>query len=158
VYYDSDSPIQQALVKEPAPTSGVRAAHHAGSTLQLAARPTAAVASLSASQDLGHSQQALLPAAIKIESLAGVMEGWAAALPRWDAQVTEPWFTFVERAYEAETALAERLRRLPTCRLFMCPIRQDVTLSLAGISIESDQGLAGACRAWARSARERGAG
>ena len=84
------------------------------------------------------------------------MESWAAALPRWDSEVTEPWFVFLERAYEAETSLAERLRRLPTCRLSMCPLRIQVSLKLVGISARSEQGLAAACRAWARNARADG--
>lgn len=71
-------------------------------------------------------------------ALADVMDEWATALPRWDAQVSEPWFVFVERAYEAETALASRLRRLPTCRLSMCPIREQVDLTLAGISVSTE--------------------
>jgi hypothetical protein len=86
-------------------------------------------------------------------ALADLMDGWAAALPRWDSQVTEPWFVFLERAYKAETALAQRLRRLPTCRLGMCPIREQVSLALAGISVDTDRGLAAACRAWAQKAR-----
>lgn len=89
-------------------------------------------------------------------ALADLMESWAAALPRWDSQVTEPWFVFLERAYKAETGLAERLRRLPTCRLAMCPIRAQISLTLAGISVSTDQGLAAACRAWAQKARAHG--
>lgn len=88
-------------------------------------------------------------------ALAELMEGWADALPRWDSQVTEPWFVFLERAYKAETALAERLRRLPTCRIFMCSMREQVSLRLADISVSTKEGLAAACRAWAQNARER---
>ena len=88
-------------------------------------------------------------------ALAGLIEGWADALPRWDSQVTEPWFVFLERAYKEETSLAERLGRLPTCRLTMCSVREQISLTLAGISVRTDQGLAAALRAWARKARER---
>ena len=88
-------------------------------------------------------------------ALAVLMESWADALPRWDGQVTEPWFIFLERAYEAETALADRLRRLPTCRIFMCAMREQVSLRLAGIGVSTKEGLAAACRAWAQTARER---
>lgn len=84
------------------------------------------------------------------------MESWAATLPRWDSEVTEPWFVFLERAYQAETSMAERLRRLPTCLLVMCPLRLKVSLKLAGISARSEQGLAAACRAWAQNARAGG--
>lgn len=76
-------------------------------------------------------------------------------MPRWDSQVSEPWFEFVERAYRAETGLAARLRRLPTCRLSMCPVREQVSLTLAGISVDTEKGLAAACRAWAQEARAR---
>lgn len=89
-------------------------------------------------------------------ALANLMESWAAALPGWDSQVTEPWFVYLERAYEAETSLAKRLRRLPTCRLSMCPLRMKVSLRLADISVSTKQGLAAACRAWARNARAGG--
>jgi hypothetical protein len=158
VYDDRPQLSADLLVKDrvPQPSARGTAAHHSGSTLRLAARPSAALASLSASQDFGRSQQEPSPTTIKIEALADLMEEWAAALPRWDAQVAEPWFAYLERAYEAETALAERLRRLPTCRLSMCPVRQDISLSLAGISVISDQGLPGACRAWSQMARQRG--
>ncbi|WP_210529650.1 hypothetical protein [Rubellimicrobium arenae] len=89
----------------------------------------------------------------QLTALAELMDNWGAALPRWDSQVAEPWFFFLERAYSAETGLAERLRRLPTCRLSMCPLREQVRLSLAGISVETDRGLAAACQAWAQEAR-----
>ena len=89
-------------------------------------------------------------------AIADLMERWAAVLPRWDSEVTEPWFVFLERAYKAETSLAERLRHLPTCHLSMCPLRMQVSLKLAGISVSTEQGLAAACRAWARQARAGG--
>jgi hypothetical protein len=89
-------------------------------------------------------------------ALADLLENWADTLPRWDSDVTEPWFVFLERAYQAETGLAERLRRLPTCYLVMCPLRLKVSLKLAGISSRSDQGLAAGLRAWARNARTGG--
>lgn len=94
--------------------------------------------------------------AAQLLALADLIESWGAALPRWDSQVVEPWFVFVERAYKAETDLAERLRRLPTCRIFMCPVRENVSLTLAGIRVETDKGLAAVCRAWAREARVHG--
>lgn len=89
-------------------------------------------------------------------AIADLMESWAATLPLWESEVPEPWFEFLERAYNAETSLAERLRRLPTCRLYMCPRRMEVSLKLAGIHVSTEQGLAAACRAWARQARKGG--
>ena len=89
-------------------------------------------------------------------AIADLMEGWAAVLPRWDSEVTEPWFVFLERAYKAETSLAEKLRQLPTCLLSMCPLRMQVSLKLAGISVSTKHGLAAACRAWAQKARAGG--
>ncbi len=127
-------------------------------TLRLAMRSTSststadplAEAGTETPQDPGSQPSAQLLA------LAELMEGWAAALPRWDSRVTEPWFVFLERTYKAETALAERLGRLPTCRLSMCPVREQVHLTLAGISVSTEQGLAAACRAWAQKARAHG--
>lgn len=89
-------------------------------------------------------------------ALADLMESWAATLPRWDNDVIEPWFVFLERAYQAETSMAERLRRLPTCDLVMCPLRLKVSIKLAGISGRSEQGLAAGLCAWARNARTGG--
>jgi hypothetical protein len=123
--------------------------------LRLAMRstPSTSSADLSVEPEPERPQGADSQQSAQLLALADVMEGWAAALPRWDSQVTEPWFVFLERAYQAETSLAERLRRLPTCRLVMCQVREQVSLALAGISVSSDQGLAAACRTWAQKAR-----
>ncbi len=91
---------------------------------------------------------AFLAAADQLESLAE-------ALPRWSQDGQEPWYVFVDRRYEAETALIERLRRSPNCRLKACPVRMHVDLTLGGISVTTDQGLASACREWSRSVRAR---
>ena len=88
-------------------------------------------------------------------ALADLLEGWADALPRGHVQGSERWDVFLDRVYEAEMALAERLRELPTCRLSMCPFREKVTLVLAGVRVRTAGGLAGACRAWARVVKAR---
>lgn len=136
----------------------VRTPDHKRPTLRLALRsmPPESTAGPLAALESKRLQDAGLQASEQLLALAELMESWALALPRWDNQVTEPWFVFLDRAYKAETDLAERLRRLPTCRLFMCPIRQQVSLTLADISISTDKGLASACRGWARNARAQG--
>ena len=124
-------------------------------TLRLKPGPTppASPAEPSEAPETDTTQSAGSQPSAQLLALAELMEGWAAGLPRWDSQVTEPWFVFLERAYKAETALAERLGRLRTCRLVMCPVREQVSLRLARISVSSDQGLAAACRTWAQKAR-----
>lgn len=131
------------------------ASSHVRPTLRLAVRSTSSTSSADpvVAPEPGKPQNAESQQSAQFLALADLMEGWAAALPRWDSQVTEPWFVFLERAYQAETSLADRLRQLPTCRLVMCPIREQVSLALAGINISSEQGLAAACRAWAQKAR-----
>jgi hypothetical protein len=131
------------------------ASTHVRSTLGLAVRstPSTSSADLVVAPEPEKPQDARSQQSAQLLALADLMEGWAAALPRWDSQVTEPWFVFLERAYQAETSLAERLRQLPTCRLVMCQVREQVSLALAGISVSSDQGLAAACRTWAQKAR-----
>lgn len=84
------------------------------------------------------------------------LERWAAGLPRWSNDGQEPWYVFVERRYEAETAITDQLRRAPTCRLKTCPLRMHVDLVLGGISVSTDQGLAAALREWARRTRAQG--
>lgn len=88
-------------------------------------------------------------------ALADLLERWAEALPRGHVQGSERWDVFLDRVYEAEMALAERLRKLPTCQLSMCPFREKVTLVLAGVRVRTEGGLAGACRAWAGAVRAR---
>ena len=88
-------------------------------------------------------------------ALADLLEGWAEALPRGHVQGSERWDVFLDRVYEAEIALAKRLRKLPTCQLSMCPFREKATLALAGVRVRTEGGLAGACRAWARVVRAR---
>ena len=124
-------------------------------TLRLAVRSTksSSIADPFVALETEQPQDAGSQPSAQFLALAELMESWADALPRWDSQVTEPWFVFLERAYKAETGLAEHLGRLPTCRLVMCPVREQVSLSLAGIGVSTDQGLAATCRAWARDAR-----
>jgi aminoglycoside phosphotransferase len=93
--------------------------------------------------------------AAQLLALADLLERWAEALPRGHVQGSERWDVFLDRVYEAEMALAERLRALPTCRLSMCPFREKVTLALAGVRVRTECGLAGACCAWARAVRAR---
>ena len=81
------------------------------------------------------------------------LEEWAAELPRWHPGSNELWHEFLDRLYEADRALAARLRRLPTCELWMCPTRTAIELSLGGIRIRSEKGLAAACRIWAAEVR-----
>lgn len=157
--YIHPSPV--TLVKDlagPAAPGGSatdEASQHVRPTLGLAMRPKSSTSSADPSVALEPVErlEAKSQQSGQLLALADLMEGWAAALPRWDSQVTEPWFDFLERAYKAETSLAERLRRLPTCRLVMCLLREQVSLTLAGISVSSEQGLAAACRAWAQKAR-----
>jgi chloramphenicol 3-O-phosphotransferase len=88
--------------------------------------------------------------AAQMLALADLLEKWAEALPRGHVQGSEGWDVFLDRVYEAEIALTERLRKLPTCRLSMCPFREQVTLVLAGVRVSTESGLARTCRAWAR--------
>lgn len=81
------------------------------------------------------------------------LERWAESLPRWSEASQEPWYVFVDRRYEAEMSLIERLQRVPRCRIKFCPARMHVDLTLGGISVSTDQGLAAAFRGWARRAR-----
>ena len=81
------------------------------------------------------------------------LERWAESLPRWSEASQEPWYAFVDRRYEAEVALIQRLQRVPRCRLKVCPTRQYVDLVLGGISVSTHQGLAAALREWARRVR-----
>ena len=84
---------------------------------------------------------------------ADQLEAWAESLPRWSQGGQEPWYVFLDRSYEAEVAIIERLRRSPNCRLRTCPVRMQVDLTLGGISVSTDQGLAAALQEWARRTR-----
>ena len=88
-------------------------------------------------------------------AVAELLERWADALPRGRVQGSERWDVYLERRYEADMALAKRLLGLPTCRLSMCPMREQVTLTLAGVRVSTERGLAAACREWAHAVRTR---
>lgn len=83
------------------------------------------------------------------------LEQMAKALPRWNPHAGERWDIFLTRSYESEKALAAELRRTPGGKLFMCEIRQRVDLTLGGISVHSEHGLARACLDWVEAARAR---
>ena len=86
-------------------------------------------------------------------SVADHLDRWADSLPGWSQDGQEPWYVFVDRRYEAEVAIIERLRRSPNCRLRTCPVRMQVDLTLGGISVSTDHGLAAALQEWARRTR-----
>lgn len=88
-------------------------------------------------------------------AVAELLERWADALPCGRVEGLERWDVYLDRRYEADIALAKRLRGLPTCQLSMCPMREQVTLILAGVRVRTERGLADACRKWAHAVRAR---
>lgn len=140
------------LIHDPASAACREPGTHAapdGPKLRLVSRSSASTASAPPEAPLPRIPPEML-------ALAELMERWAEELPSFDPEAAEPWFVVLDRAFNAEMALAERLRRLPTCRLEMCAARQKVSLSLAGIRVRTKDGLAEACRAWAGRARVTG--
>jgi hypothetical protein len=95
--------------------------------------------------------------ALGLFQAADLLEQWANALPKRGSDGKEVWYEFLDRRYEAEVALIERLRQAPGCRLETCSLRREIRLTLAGITVHTDQGLASALREWARVARVRAA-
>jgi hypothetical protein len=86
------------------------------------------------------------------------LERWVEELPRWTEAGEELWWEFLDRRFEAETRLLERLRKAPQCQLDTCSARLRVELTLAGLRVSTDDGLAAALRAWARLVRTRAGG
>ena len=87
-------------------------------------------------------------------ALADLLEYWAETVPVWGPASTDPWYVFAERRYEAEKALMERLRPLPTCSIRGDEASTSVSLTLAGLQVRSQAGVAEACRAWAAKIRQ----
>ena len=83
------------------------------------------------------------------------VEAWANELPVWREGTNELWYEFLDREYEAEMALAARLRREPTCKIWMNADRNMVELKLGGLKVHSQHRLRGACLAWAAELRKR---
>ncbi|TNC74891.1 hypothetical protein [Rubellimicrobium roseum] len=89
----------------------------------------------------------------RLLTAADRLEEMVKALPRWNPQAGERWDEFLERSYEAEMNLANELRRVANCRLTMCSRRSRVDLTLAGISVTTNRGLARACLDWVEEVR-----
>jgi hypothetical protein len=86
---------------------------------------------------------------------ADQLDRWAEDLPRWHKGGNEPWWEFLDRRYAAETQLIEGLRKAPQCQLDTCPARLRVELTLGGLRVSTDKGLAAALLAWAKLVRAR---
>lgn len=105
--------------------------------------------------DLGHdvdrlgNRTALLAVALELRA-------WVLALPLWNSLDPDDWDSFLERRRRSENALAARLRRLPGCSLGWSENQNHADLTLAGVRVQSDRGLKGACEAWVAKARDRG--
>ena len=84
---------------------------------------------------------------------ADLLEQWASDLPKRGTDSEEFWHEFVARRQEAEVALIERLHEMPGCRFESCRLRRKIRLTLAGITVYTDDGLGTALRQWARKAR-----
>lgn len=89
----------------------------------------------------------------KVLAAAALLERWAEEVPMWTPGWNEPWYEFSERRFEAEKVLEARLRRSPSCQLWIDGQGTVVELSLAGIRVTSRACLTGACRAWAAEVR-----
>ncbi len=113
-----------------------------------------ALGGLTLAADPGHdvgrpeNRTALLAVALELRA-------WALALPLWDSLDADDWDTFLERRRRGENALAARLRRLPGCSLGWSEHHNHADLTLAGVRVQSDRGLKGACEAWVAKARDR---
>jgi hypothetical protein len=94
------------------------------------------------------------PAAIPpvLDAVATELRAMARRIPQWSPFVGEAWETFRDRRLGAERALAKSLSRIPGCTVALSQDGWEVDLTLAGISVRSQERLQGACVAWAAEA------
>jgi hypothetical protein len=84
---------------------------------------------------------ALLPVAHELRR-------WVDRLPVWSEASGETWSAFSRRLGKQEQELAEKLARMPGCRIARSPNGSTTTLTLAGVEAKAQGGLAAACRSW----------
>jgi hypothetical protein len=92
------------------------------------------------------SETALLAVALELRA-------WTATLPRWNPLNREDYNAFLCRRQKVEKTLAGKLRRLPGCSLSLSEDGHHADLTLAGVCVQSDWGLNGACEAWVTKVR-----
>jgi hypothetical protein len=80
--------------------------------------------------------------------VARELQRWVNTIPTWSDQSSESWEQFSRRHSKDEQDVTKRLRRLPGCTIARSTSGSATTLSLGGVEIRSQGGLAVACRDW----------
>ena len=80
--------------------------------------------------------------------VASELQHWVNTLPVWREDSWESWAEFSRRHGKCEQELAMRLRRMPGCTIVRSTNGSATTLTLAGIEVRAQGGLATACRDW----------
>ena len=90
----------------------------------------------------------------RLLAVASELQTWTNDLPLWRAAAEESLGISSTRLRDAESVLASKLRRLPTCHLLISKNGQDVEFSLADVQVRSAYGLTSACRTWIAKVRK----
>ena len=92
---------------------------------------------------------------LAILPVAQELERWMKASPALLTDARDSWDEFKARQVRSEAELLRKLTRLPGCAVSASPQGLITTLLLAGVEVNSYDGLFGACREWiARVRRE----
>ncbi len=89
----------------------------------------------------GPNWAALVPVANELQRCVSTM-------PVWTENTGDTWADFSRRHAKDEQELAKRLSRMPGCTIARSNNGSSTTLSLAGVEVRSQGGLASACRDW----------
>ena len=87
------------------------------------------------------NREALLPVAQELQR-------WVDRLPIWSDTSGEAWPAFKRRLGKQEQEVAERLGRMPGCTIARSSNGSTTTLTLAGVEVKAQGGLAAACQSW----------
>ncbi|TNC51608.1 hypothetical protein FHG66_05465 [Rubellimicrobium rubrum] len=80
--------------------------------------------------------------------VANELQRWVGVMPVWSEDSWQSWEQFSRHHGKLEQELARRLRLLPGCNIARSTSGSATTLSLAGVEVRAQGGLAGACQAW----------
>ena len=86
--------------------------------------------------------------------VANELQRWVSTMPVWTENSWETWADFSRRHAKDEQELAKRLSRMPGCTIARSNNGSSTTLSLAGVEVRSQGGLASACRDWIGRVRQ----
>ena len=97
----------------------------------------------------GHGPDEVLePNLDALRPVAKELQRWVDRLPLWSEASGEARQAFKRRTGKQELELAEKLRRIPGCTIARSSNGATITLTLAGVEVKAQGGLAAACRTW----------